>query len=335
MESVSRHDTMSVSYTHSHSAPERAYSQRVNSHLTTLVSSTMTSTSASSFDASPRTPESYIHLDIKEQLLAHAEEDMFIHSTRKMKSDLFIKDTLFKAYSLFAPQWLTLVSKADISELTNTDLGEPEDNIFWCHTSITAVKDVCNEKGAFENKYIFPSTLSAMFHVAIHEHYQLGGGRLTSETIVVGFRYPQKFMKDVKPTVNGYSTSFKIENLAVENMSLVVGAIKLKGDQICDQINATKWQEEITQTSISHYEAIFSCKVLEDLQMTSTVISHSLYSGECGKIPATMERHCPTLFGELTKSRDAVLSAPTRKVIESTEYFSDGSIKRVKVERHF
>eukprot|EP00971_Amphidinium_carterae_P223409 4432672-Amphidinium_carterae.1 len=174
-----------------------------------------------------------------------------------------------------------------------------------------------------------------MFHVAIHEHYQLGGGSLTSETVVIGFRYAQKFMQDVRPTVNGYSTSFKIENLVIEDMSMVIGAIKLKGDQICDQINSTKWQTEVTQASISHYEAIYSCKALEELQMTSTVISHSLYSGEKGKIPATMERHCPMLFGELKKSRDEVLSAPTRKVTESTEYFSDGSIKRVKIERHF
>eukprot|EP00971_Amphidinium_carterae_P180147 3573171-Amphidinium_carterae.1 len=278
MESVSRHDTMSVSCTHSHSVPDLTYSQRVSPYLT------MTSTGTSSFETLPGTPESYINLDIKQQLLAHTDVDMFQHCTRKMKSDLFIKDVLFKAYSLFASQWLTLlVSKADISELTNTDLGEPEDGIFWCHTSITEVKDVCNDKGAFKNKYIFPSALSAIFHVAIHEHYQLGGGRLTSETIVVGFRYAQKFMNDVKPTVNGYSTSFKIENLVIEDMSVVIGAIKLKGDQICDQINSTQWQEEITQTSISHYEAIFSCKALEDLRVTSSVISHSLYPVRAAK----------------------------------------------------
>eukprot|EP00971_Amphidinium_carterae_P168564 3339775-Amphidinium_carterae.1 len=112
----------------------------------------MTSTGASSFETLPGTPESYVNLDIKEQLLAQTEVDMFQHSTRKMKSDLFIKDVLFKAYSLFASQWLTLlVGKADISEMMNTDMGEPEDGIFWFHTSITEVKNVCNGPGVFEN----------------------------------------------------------------------------------------------------------------------------------------------------------------------------------------
>eukprot|EP00971_Amphidinium_carterae_P165540 3281547-Amphidinium_carterae.1 len=268
---------MSVSCNHSHSALRRAYATITRLHYTKLMASSMSSQTTSSVGVSPQTPESYCNLEVKEQLLIHTDESLFNEANRKMKSDVFLKDSLFKAYSLFAPQCTTLlITKSDISELTNLDSGNEEDSVFWCHTSTKEMSNTCQGGGEFGRKYMFPSALSAMFHVAVHQHYQLGGGELTNETIIFGFRYPKELVENVKVNVNAYSSSYNIHNLMIDHMSMIVGVIRMKGDLITEQMNTAKWMEEVTQQSISHYEAVFSCKVLEELQVASTVMCHNL-----------------------------------------------------------
>eukprot|EP00971_Amphidinium_carterae_P120028 2377619-Amphidinium_carterae.1 len=103
------------------------------------------------------------------------------------------------------------------------------------------------------------------------------------------------------------------------------------------RVSSEFWAEHVIGTHISHYESMYSAKVLEEVASPSVEMLVSLLQNEPGKISATLERHAPTLFARVQAIREMMKKkndAPYDEITE-TWYHPDGSVKRTKFTKHF
>eukprot|EP00971_Amphidinium_carterae_P128549 2546320-Amphidinium_carterae.1 len=53
------------------------------------------------------------------------------------------------------------------------------------------------------------------------------------------------------------------------------------------------WQQEITQSHISHFECVLDMTLLDSHYMATPEVFEALMTGQRGKISATVETHAP------------------------------------------
>eukprot|EP00971_Amphidinium_carterae_P259376 5146920-Amphidinium_carterae.1 len=317
MDSVSKHDAVPMSSTHSHSVD--------SIDLSTFRITPRTIMSASS---SMNNSTEIVDLNNKDKLELLLDFDSFTHSSVKLE-ELLNNDVTHKQYLLYAPKVMTEITKLiKMHEVSEFSFESGVETLMWLTTSVkelkTMIDDKSNGSDVLYGKYLFPSSTQALMHNLMHEYFELSELTVSSDTIALCVTMPTAWLQQhSKMCRNGYCISYATTQLKLTSF-VPKGSVLFAGDVMMALMKTNSWLLNVTHSHVSHFECVLDVQLLDHHHMGAMEIVESIMSGEQGKLSATVERHAPSYYNTLLRAKQSVQSVQSDGTPSSSQILNVG-----------
>eukprot|EP00971_Amphidinium_carterae_P093337 1846962-Amphidinium_carterae.1 len=100
--------------------------------------------------------------------------------------------------------------------------------------------------------------------MAVHDLYKLSEQTVTNSSVVLCMQVPHGYLSNHgHECKNGYALSHSMKSMFICDVR-TKGLIHVDGERLMQKLSSDQWTQSVTTTHVSHFESIFSMRVMEE-----------------------------------------------------------------------